>query len=187
MIANDTTSSMGTHQQRMNFKVELACETFSIPELKMDLVHDVHSLLILYDDDNDYGENEQQQIKDEGKKGNDKEQSNTLSSYIIHPINTHPDDAVSDLKRIILSKYSKLWGLDGRDTDRDGIAMGWELVIPTKETLDHVSLNFDENDNEKDTKDEEKNEILGNHWFLHSYDVHHGDIIYAVVRKKEFW
>lgn len=97
-------------------RVRLACEIYSLEELKCDRLHDVHAIKILYDENS-------------GGKCNDEITSNELSREALIEIQSHPDDSVSDLKRQLQNKYLYEWGLDGRRLDRDKLASGWELVV----------------------------------------------------------
>ena len=54
------------------------------------------------------------------------------------------------------------WGLQGRRLDRDQLAQGWEIV----KLMDDQSLT-----------------VLSYHLFLHSYDIDHGRVLYAIVKK----
>jgi hypothetical protein len=82
-----------------------------------------------------------------------------MSQLILYKCVVHPDDSISDVKRHLESLYSLEWGLDSRRLDRFGLAVGWELVL-----------------------DGDPLEILGNHWFLNTYQIENGHILYAVVR-----
>ena len=68
------------------------------------------------------------------------------------------DDSVSDLKRQLEAAHGAAWGLEGRRRDRDGLALGWELVH-----RDGGAMSY--------------------HLFLRDYDVQHGEILHAVVRR----
>lgn len=89
------------------------------------------------------------------------EKSGDLSNTINYKLVSHPDDSISDFKLALQSKYAHEWGLDVRRTDRYGLASGWEVVL-----------------------NGEPLEILGNHWFLHTYQIVHRDLIYAIVRRQ---
>ena len=138
-------------------RVALACEMYTISELRMDRLHDVYSLkLTLLDDDSD---------EDEGcidiiAADSFNTDARDLSPHSIIEIKAHPHDSVSDLKRAMQSTFEEEWGLIGRRLDRDGIATGWELV------------------NDADGS------ILSYHLFLSSYRLKSGDLIHAVVRKN---
>jgi len=136
-------------------RVALAVEMYTMNELKMDNLHDVHILKIMYDeivvDNNNFSDNAQV-----------REQEITATQLTRTPVlqvKAHPDDSVSDLKRQLQNSYGREWGLGDRRLDRDGIAKGWELVAGADGS------------------------VLSYHLFLHSYRVHHHDIIYAVVRR----
>jgi hypothetical protein len=89
------------------------------------------------------------------------EGSADVSSTIHYKLVAHADDSVSDFKHVLQEQYGREWGLDLKRTDRYGLASGWEAVL-----------------------DGEPLEILGNHWFLHTYHILHGDLIYAIVRRR---
>jgi hypothetical protein len=84
---------------------------------------------------------------------------NELSQLISYKCTVHPEDSISDVKIQLQTLYANEWGLDSRRLDRFGLALGWELVL-----------------------DSDPLEILGNHWFLNTYHIEHGHILYAVVR-----
>ena len=143
-------------------RVVLACEMYTIPELRIDRLHDVYSLkLKLIDDgmeskhDTDAGHS----VQDTPCSENERSTSIDVSTHPLIEIEAHPHDSVSDLKRHIQSIFEAEWGLSDRRLDRDGIATGWELV------------------NDVDGS------ILSYHLFLSSYGIKEGDIIHAVVRK----
>ena len=152
-------------------RVALACEMYTIDELKLDTVHDVYTLRILYEKHNNLTYSH----------------TNDSSTFELNPnviidIPAHPDDSISDVKRYIQAHYGNDWGLtrdnnndddDDDDTskytrklDRDGLATGWELISIT---------------NNNSTN--ECNTILGSWFFLHSYNIKHHDIIHAIVRR----
>ena len=157
-----------------------------------------------------------------------------ISTYNIYPIHTHPDDSVLDLKRIIQnSQYGIEWNLisstttdndhdhdhdDGikssssnirkRKKDRDGITIGWELIVVKNHSIqnnnshkrkgnindeydDYVQSNtkisIDDEIEKVQEEEEEKvviNEVLSYHLFLgDDYQIQNGDTIYAVIRK----
>ena len=99
-----------------------------------------------------------------------------LESNPIIPLEVHPDDSISDMKRHIQSQYGSLWGLEGRRLDRDGVYLGWELVYSG------THGNCDVGDNMMDGKD---GYVLSYHLFLHNYGIQEGDILHAVVRRMK--
>jgi len=145
-------------------RVALACEMFTLDELRIDRFHDVYSFRILYEESDTYSE---------------KIEFRDTMRTEVNPIHTvelmaHPDDSISDLKRKIQSLFKEEWGLSGRRVDRDNIATGWEMV----------KLNTGKGEtclNSGDTL----LLVMSYHLFLHSYDIQHGDVIYAVVRKYD--
>ena len=143
-------------------RVALACEMYTIPELRIDRLHDVYSLKMKLVDDGielkhhtDAGHSVQDALCSE----NERSSSTDVSTHPLIEIEAHPHDSVSDIKRHIQSIFEAEWGLSDRRLDRDGIATGWELV------------------NDIDGS------ILSYHLFLSSYGIKDGDIIHAVVRK----
>ena len=140
-------------------RVALACEMYTIPELRIDRLHDVHSLKIKLVVDG--VELSQQNVIDEICSDDDSISTAGISTRTHFEIEAHPHDSVSDLKRHIQSIYEAEWGLLGRRNDRDGVATGWELVNDTDGS------------------------ILSYHLFLGSYGIKDGDIVHAVVRKYE--
>ena len=138
-------------------RVALACEVYSIPELRIDRLHDIHSLKIKMVDDG--VELSQQNVIDEICSDDDDISTADISAHTLVEIEAHPHDSVSDLKRHIQSIFGAQWGLSGRRNDRDGNATGRELVNDTDGS------------------------ILSYHLFLDSYGIKDGDIVHAVVRK----
>ncbi|KAI2491372.1 hypothetical protein MHU86_23192 [Fragilaria crotonensis] len=98
---------------------------------------------------------------DDPDVSNELERSGALSNTINYKLVAHPDDSISDFKLALQKKYAHEWGLDVRRIDRYGLASGWEVVL-----------------------DGEPLEILGNHWFLHTYEIVHRDLIYVIVRRR---
>ena len=144
-------------------RVALACEMYTIPELRIDRLHEVYSLKVkLIGDGIDLKSGPtvaEHLVQDAPCSKNEKSTSTDVSTHSLIEIEAHPHDSVSDLKRHIQSIFETEWGLSDRRLDRDGIATGWELVN-----------NID-------------GSILSYHLFLRSYGIKDGDIIHAVVRK----
>ena len=140
-------------------RVALACEMYTIPELRIDRLHDVYSLKIKLMTDG--VELSQHNVIDEIRSDDDNISTADIATHTLFEIEAHPQDSVSDLKRHIQSIYEAEWGLSGRRNDRDGIATGWELVNDTNGS------------------------ILSYHLFLGSYGIKDGDVVHAVVRKYE--
>jgi len=130
-------------------RVATACEIYTIEELRADNVHDVHSIRVIY---------EAEQRCDSGE---DLAMSQEISSTSFVEVMAHPDDSVSDLKRELQNQFSSEWDLDNRQKDRDGVALGWEVVT------------------------ENNRSVLSYHLFLHSYAIKDGDILHAVIRKHK--
>ena len=140
-------------------RVALACEMYTIPELRIDRLHEVYSLKVKLINDGielQHGTDVDHSVQDEQ---DEKMASTDVSTHTLIEIEAHPHDSVSDLKRNIQSIFQTEWGLLDRRLDRDGIATGWEIV------------------NDIDGS------ILSYHLFLSSYGIKDGDIIHAVVRK----
>ena len=143
-------------------RLALACGMYTIPELRIDRLHNVYSLkLKLIDDGEEVNRVADPALSDQDVPCSESERlaSKDVSTHPLMEIEAHPHDSVSDLKRHIQSNFEAEWGLFDRRLDRDGIATGWELV------------------NDADGS------ILSYHLFLSSYGIKDGDIIHAVVRK----
>ncbi len=149
-------------------RVALACEIYTVDELRNSPLFDVYTFRINYSEDDD-----------SINRGDDKEEDiekmqTPTNSHAIHldphpviPIDAHPQDSISDLKRYIQSKYANVWGLEDRRRDRDGLYLGWELIYRSNYATDSDSAHT----------------VLSYHLFLESYEVNDGDILHAVVRK----
>lgn len=188
-------------------RVALACEMFTLNELRIDRLHDVYSFRIVYNgtDDGD-GDGDRCTNNSDGDDNNEeytKGSTATTTTTEVNPVSTiqleaHPDDSISDLKRQIQSSFSDEWGLTGRRLDRDQIATGWELIkvgrIRSRDDDDN-NIKKDEEVGAATTTTRRRNDdadakeaslgVMSYHLFLHSYDVRHGDVIHAVVRKYE--
>jgi len=143
-------------------RVALACEMYTIPELRIDRLHDVHSLKIKLVDDGlevSQGLTSKPADQSDAIRQGDNSSTTDISTHALFEIEAHPHDSISDIKRHVQSIFETDWGLSGRRLDRDGIATGWELVNDTDGS------------------------ILSYHLFLSSYGIKDGDIIHAVVRK----
>ena len=143
-------------------RVAIACEMYTIEELKMDRLHDVYTIRILYDFDGEQDNlTEETSSNDSLEKSATNENSETqLNPEVIIEVLAHPDDSVSDLKRHLQDRFCHEWGLNGRKLDREGLGTGWELI--TQNGL-----------------------LLGSWFFLNSYDIEHNDKIHAVVRRYD--
>lgn len=106
-------------------RVALACEMYTMDELRMDRLHDVYSIRIVYPE-------EEENSKEISPKFR---HSFHVSSKPLYEIRAHPDDSVSDFKRRLQSRFMDQWGLGNRRLDRDNIATGWELVTETDGTV----------------------------------------------------
>jgi len=159
-------------------RVALACEMFTLEELKMDSLHDVYSIRILFEDDIDDDENNLDVNDDTFSKSGISDTIEITSEFLME-MKTHPEDSVSDLKRMIQDRYEEEWGLLGRRLDRDKIRTGWELICFNRknESKDNAS--------DQDPRLDQDSLVMSYHLFLRSYDIQHGDIIHAVVRKYD--
>eukprot|EP00559_Dactyliosolen_fragilissimus_P000974 CAMPEP_0184858628 /NCGR_PEP_ID=MMETSP0580-20130426/3716_1 /TAXON_ID=1118495 /ORGANISM="Dactyliosolen fragilissimus" /LENGTH=221 /DNA_ID=CAMNT_0027354879 /DNA_START=398 /DNA_END=1063 /DNA_ORIENTATION=- len=180
-----------SNQSIGNNKVALACEIYSLSDLKLDRFHDVHKLRILY---------HQTPPPDESNPISSKESSKTeLKQLQIEPIfeiHAHPDDSVSDLRRNLQESFMEQFHLQDRCLDREQIAIGWEVVLPTPNCYDYDDQNIDEVDHDRlecrigtrtsfktDTSSSPPSSltILSNHLFLWNYNIRHQDILYVIV------
>lgn len=151
-------------------RVALACEIYTVDELRNSPMFEVYTFRINYSDDDDNNRSD-----DEGDNGIIQTptfhgQNNHLDPYPVLPISAHPQDSISDLKRYIQSKYATAWSLEGRKRDRDGLYLGWELICRNNNSSDAESANNTQR-------------VLSYHLFLESYGINDGDILHAVVRK----
>ncbi len=154
-----------TDDMARDSRVSLACEMYSIEELRrMHHLFDVYSFRVSFTDalGNDDTQKSQYEHASKENEATSKQQQ-LLDSPPIMPLQAHPDDSISDVKRKIQSQFAPGWGLEGRRLDRDGIQLGWELVHVTNQDDAHV---------------------LSYHLFLHSYDIQDGSVLHAVVRKE---
>mmetsp|Transcript_171307 Transcript_171307/g.549157 ORF Transcript_171307/g.549157 Transcript_171307/m.549157 type:complete len:305 (-) Transcript_171307:119-1033(-) len=69
------------------------------------------------------------------------------------------DDSALDLKRALEKSHGQHWDLERRPRDRQGVAACWELVF--------------------------RDSVLSYHLFLRDYGLEHGDVLHAVVRRRE--
>jgi len=209
LMENDGDDFISKYQVGYSNKVAIACELYTIKELQMDRFHSVYPIRIDYEYDEDFEHEEfddDDDDDDDEKLNNDpiddmvrSADSNSLSTVTVTPIQTHPDDSVSDFKRQLESQYGIEWGLlsastakdndsnnnnnnssssDGnRKVDRDGITIGWEVIV-VRQQNDNNSNNNNNNSNK------ENNKLLSNHFFLgDDYQIKQGEIVYAVIRK----
>jgi curved DNA-binding protein CbpA len=144
-------------------RVALACQMFTLEELQSDNFHNVYKIRILYMDD----------FKNDQSRSHSIQEISSPSLEWHLEIRAHPDDSVSDLKRQIQDFHGNDWGLMDRRLDREAIRIGWELACLSK------SIPMDEFDSNAD----EDLTVMSNHFFLKDYAVHHGQILYAIVRK----
>jgi len=196
-------------------RVALACEMFTLDELRINRLHDVYSFRIVYEEEEEEEYSECDDIGGDGGNDDDGDksmmQSTKPTTTEVNPISimelkAHPDDSISDLKRQIQVSFMEEWGLTGRRLDRDKIATGWELIkVITAPRGDDgaTALRDDSIDDQTEGVVEEEVTttdyrhtdaadskeaslgVMSYHLFLHSYDVRHGDVIHAVVRKYE--
>ena len=177
-------------------RVALACETYSLRELRgMHRTFDIYTFRIDFsccsndddddDDDNDYA------MKTYNNESimNKSTTCSTLDPYPIFPLNVHPDDSISDLKRYIQARYGEEWGLSigGQRVDRDGLYLGWELVHYNNRnnSKGEYSNVDDDNDGYRSGNDKDYGKVLSYHLFLSSYNIKEGDHVHAIVRRRD--
>ena len=171
-----------------NSMVALACETHTLVELRgMRRAFDVRSFRVGFgnhrsNDDDAMGESED--VMDGTTSALDASTSRphcdghsvNLDPFPVLPLDVHPDDSISDLKRHIQNRYAEEWGLGigGQRVDRDGLYLGWELVY------------FSSNDDDDDGRNGKSyGSVLSYHLFLSSYGIREGDLVHAVVGRKD--
>ena len=148
-------------------RVALACELYTLKELKMDRIHDVYKIRVNYDV---YDEsNDPSGLSSSKENCINSEKNEFISNEYVIEINAHPEDSISDLKRNLQSRHLEEWGLEGRRLDRDQLSTGWEIVCRDRKS--------------EDENDQDSIKVMSYHLFLYSYGILHGDIIWAVVRK----
>ena len=112
-----------------------------------------------------------------------------LNPYPILPINVHPDDLISDLKLHIQYRYGEGWGLGsggGQRVDRDGLFLGWELLVHyNSNSGDEDSDADDDNNGYRSGNDKGYGKSLSYHSFLSSYGIKEGDLVHAIVRRRD--
>ncbi len=148
-------------------RVALACEIYTIEELRSSPVFDVYTFRISYsehDNENTECNNNYDETEIPFDDQNQNHNHHQLDPHPVMSITAHPQDSISDLKRYIQSRYAATWGLEDRKRDRDGLYLGWELVCRKK-------------------NDSDVNSVLSYHLFLDSYGINDGDILHSIVRK----
>mmetsp|Transcript_16844 Transcript_16844/g.27526 ORF Transcript_16844/g.27526 Transcript_16844/m.27526 type:complete len:285 (+) Transcript_16844:222-1076(+) len=151
-------------------RVALACEIYTIDELRNIPLFDVYAFRINYShDDNISSGDADEGDSDKIHTSTGSHGQNHLDPHPVLPIDAHPQDSISDLKRYIQSKFATAWGLEDRKRDRDGLYLGWELIYRSNYSTDSNSVHA--------------HSVLSYHLFLESYGVNDGDILHAVVRK----
>lgn len=136
-------------------RVAIACEAVSSLE-ELSRAHNVYKIQVLFEDDD---------VVHDDCTGPQVIDSNQVVSegHRVWRIVAHEDDSISDIKHNVQQEFGTAFGFTGRRRDRYGLATGWELVIVRPDQL----------------------EVLGNHWFLHTYGFGSGDFVNAVVRKSD--
>jgi len=164
-------------------RVALACEMFTLEELRMDRLHDLYTFRIGYDIHDNHNNNHEKLAEYDCAPV---VSTSEINPFMIMELNAHPDDSISDLKRQIQLSFMEEWGLSGRKLDRDRIATGWELikVVPHPKKIQQQTTTNRNTDANADAV-EDSLEVMSYHLFLHSYDIQHGDFIHAVVRKYQ--
>ena len=178
-------------------RVALACEMFTLDELKMDRMHNVYSIRVLFQNENEEvdgnstGEDAYSTSRISGSGASEESDVNDVSTQTITQIVAHPEDSVSDLKRFVQEKNEENWGLMERRMDRDQIRTGWELVCQDRRAELSESSRADSNltkiklNGKEGQKEEQEQLVMSYHLFLHSYRIRHGDLIHAVVRRYD--
>jgi hypothetical protein len=188
-------------------RVAIACEIMTLDDLKRDRKrHSVYTIQVLYDDDDegskgatglDEEEEEQQQqrplqderavVVDDGATLSSSTTMVPSNSETVYQIVVHPDDSVMDFKQELQRTYGAQWGLDQKRQDRHGLAMAWEVVTVASDESTPTDTVDRGNSSAEDEDDVNQDEllILGNHWFLYTYHVEHGDLVHAIVRTDD--
>ena len=166
-------------------RVALACEMFTLDELRIDRMHEVYSIRILFENslvsDGELGAIAGQNENAEEPHTN----ISALSTQTFIEVMTHPEDSVSDLKRVLQEKYEEDWGLMGRRKDRDQIRTGWELICQDRRSEIQMNANSSKRTGieiEAQKDQDEDHLVMSYHLFVHSYRIRHGDVIHANVR-----
>ena len=81
---------------------------------------------------------------------------------------THPHDSVFDVKQMLEESHAGDWGMAGRQRNRDGSLRGWELVQEDGALEGGGTGSV----------------VLSYHMFLMDYEIEHGDVLHAVVRRE---
>lgn len=179
-------------------RVALACEMFTLDELRMDRMHEVYSIRILFENELVHvlhGESESvPKIVGASHSHSDSADNaeepythiSALCTQTVIEVVTHPEDSVSDLKRVLQEKYEEDWGLMGRRKDRDQIRTGWELICQDRRSeMNAKSSKKTGIEIEAQKYQDEDHMVMSYHLFVHSYRIRHGDVIHAIVRKYD--
>lgn len=153
----------------------LRCET--IDDLKHDGIHDIIDVVLFLDQCLPVTCAKDISIQS-GAIASEKIFDNTISSSAA-PVETtdailslHPHDfssvryhttsldSIADLKRGLQAEFGVRWGLDKRRRDREGLALGWEVVHDSK--------------------------VMCNNFFLGNYEISSGDRIQVAVRREGY-
>ena len=165
-------------------RVAWACETYTLDELRgMRRTFDVRSFRVEFGSrSNDDATEESEDVMDgmsaldaSNRRRHDGHSGN-LDPVPVLPLDVHPDDSISDLKRHIQNRYAEEWGLGigGQRVDRDGLYLGWELVYCSR------------NDDDDDARNGKGyGSVLSYHLFLSSYGIREGDLVHAVIGRKD--
>jgi len=147
-------------------RVATACELFSLNELCDHPNYDVYGIRVIFENEEGNESSLDEEEADPSQVGDGEqnfEGSNSLqfsTSIPILMLKCHSNDSVSDVKRLCQERFGKTWGLQDRLTDRENLAVGWEIM--TKVGI-----------------------IMSYHLFLKSYDVSSYEIVYAVIEKTD--
>lgn len=141
----------------LDSRIALSVEAFSIQELAMDGLHDVFELALTLDaliggtddtatktpshdrpamgtpcqppDSSICEDTPLEEIQRESSYGVVAREEQ-LPRFASHATSY---DSVADLKRSLESQFGVTWGLSGRRQDREGLSIGWEVVIESRE------------------------------------------------------
>jgi hypothetical protein len=164
-------------------RVAFACEAYSLNELRgMRRAFDVRSFRVGFgnrSDDDATGESDDAMDGMSALGASNRRRrygrSGDLDPVPVLSLDVHPDDSISDLKRHIQNRYAGEWGLGigGQRVDRDGLYLGWELVY------------YGNDDDDDGVNGKGYGSVLSYHLFLSSYGIREGDLVHAVIERKD--
>jgi hypothetical protein len=180
-------------------RVALACETYTLEELRGNMhrtLFDIYTFRVNFNSSNDNDDDNNNDVGNDDYMTKSYNQSiinkstttSMLDPYPILPLNVHPDDSISDLKRYIQARYGEEWGLSSiggnQQVDRDGLYLGWELVYYNSNNNSGDDVD-DDNDGYCSSNNQGYGKVLSYHLFLSSYNIKEGDHVHAIVRKRD--